>query len=110
MEALALSDLEGPLLALEGTLPYQVDLNVEGFLTADPSSELSFTMETSNSPTLLGLLDELLPLEVESFVADAEIGGTLSSPQGAFDLSLRTEARGGRAWSPTGIFGSQRID
>ncbi len=100
MEAFAISDLEGPLLSLEGELPYEVDPEVEGFLVASPSAPLSFSMETSNSPTIIALLDSVLPLPVETLEAQAELGGSLSDPRGRFDLNLRTKAGEGEHGAP----------
>jgi len=101
LEAFAVSDTEGRLLLLEGKLPYQIDPNVEGYVIVDPAASMNFSMETSDSPTIIGLLNTLSPIEIESLRANALFGGTIGQPQGSLELSVSTKAGEGEYGAPS---------
>lgn len=111
LDAFAISDTEGPLLQLEGKLPYEIDPSVEGYILADPDASMAFSMDTSDSPTIIALLNTFSPIEIESMSARALFDGTIRKPQGSLDLSLLTKEGEGEYGTPSAsIAATAKID
>ncbi len=99
--AFAISDTEGPLLELEGELPYEIDPNVKGYFKTDPGAPMSFSMETRDSPTIIALLNTFSPVEIESLSASALFDGTIGKPEGSLQFSLLTKEGEGEYGAPS---------
>ncbi|MGK0237352.1 MAG: translocation and assembly module TamB [Candidatus Pelagisphaera sp.] len=103
MAAFAISDLEGPLMELEGRFPYGIDPASDELLVADFEGVLELSLATSDSPTIIALLDELIPLGVKSLKANANIEGTLANPQGELSFAVITKKGEGKNGLPEAL-------
>ena len=101
LNAFAISDTEGPLLRLEGNFPYGIDPSVEGFLVVDPDALMEFSMETIDSPSIIAILNTMIPIEIEYLQANARLGGTMNMPQGELGLNVLTKAGEGEYGAPS---------
>ena len=109
--AFAISDTEGPLLELEGELPYEIDPNISGYFSADPDAPMSFSMETRDSPTIIALLNSASPVEIESLTVSALFNGTIGKPEGNLQFNLLTKEGEGEYGAPSArIAALARID
>ena len=109
--AFAISDTEGPLLELEGELPYEIDPNISGYFAADPDAPMSFSMETRDSPTIIALLNSASPVEIESLTVSALFNGTIGKPEGNLQFNLLTKEGEGEYGAPSArIAALARID
>ena len=109
--AFAISDKEGPLLELEGELPYEIDPNISGYFSADPDAPMSFSMETRDSPTIIALLNSASPVEIESLTVSALFNGTIGKPEGNLQFNLLTKEGEGEYGAPSArIAALARID
>ena len=109
MAAFAISNLEGPLLELEGRFPYKIDPSSSEVLVADLDGDLALSMSTSDSPTIIGLVDELFPLGIRSLKANANIEGTLGNPQGDLSFAIITKEGEGEHGVPEALISANAL-
>jgi len=98
---LQISDSSGPLFGVVGKIPYAVSSTVDGWVSVEEGGELSLEMESKDSPTLLALLGDVLPFELDEFDISGQLGGTIEDPSGAASLKMKTRAGEGEHGLPS---------
>ena len=101
LESFHISDTNGTLLTLDGKAPYSISSAVDGWISVDPKNELSLSIESNNSPTLLTALSELLPIALDSFELKGNLSGTVGNPSGDLTLAVQTLAGAGEHGLPS---------
>ncbi len=77
------------IISASGTFPLSIRWIQGAAITEiDQKAPLAFSLKSSPNPDFWSALNEILPVSIKHPIIDAELGGSVSTPEGRFEISL----------------------